>query len=151
MKTATTGPAKLVPNRPPTANPMPASAAAYRPRTSVPATGVAIVAPGDGGPDRDPDRRHTRHDATPTSAATAAGRDPAAPRQRRREQHLEPAGGLVRGPAGDQRRRREAGEDHPELDEERAGGTRRPIAMSTSGKTWLSSSHEVGRLLRAAR
>ena len=56
VRIATAGPAALVPKTPPTANPMPASAAANSPSTSVPTTGGDVAA-GDARADRDPDRR----------------------------------------------------------------------------------------------
>ena len=71
VKIATNGPAKLVPNRPPTAIPIPTSAAAYRPSTSVPATGVAISLPAMTAPTAIPTIVITVKTATPTSAATA--------------------------------------------------------------------------------
>ena len=81
----------------------------------------------------------------PPTIAEPAGDDPAHATQRRREEHLEPAGRLVGRPAADERRRGEAGQDQPELDEERAGGSRRRCVMSMPGKTLLEEPLEVRR------
>ena len=57
VKSATNGPAYDVPNSPPTAMPIPPSAAAYSPSTIVPTTGRRDLAAGDRRADADADHR----------------------------------------------------------------------------------------------
>src|SRR4029450_9243141 len=63
-------PAQPAPNMPPTAMPIPTSAAAYRASTSVPTTGVAISLPAMTAPIAMPTIVINVKTTTPTSAAT---------------------------------------------------------------------------------
>ena len=148
--TATTSAAIDARNSPPTARPIPASAAAYRPITTVPAIGVTGSLPAARAPEPDPEGDDRRHHHDREVDPDPAPDRPAPPRQRRGEDQLEPARGLVGGPAGDERRGREPDDDEPELDEdelEEAPG-RREVDVREHLRQDV---HDVGRLERANR
>ena len=121
---------------PPTARPIPARASAVQRRTtngrrrasptSPPASAAPIAMP------RPRRRRSSRRDrdqhAEPARSAQRSRRD------RRREDDLEPALGLVRRPAADERRRRPGRRAGRRTRRTRAGGSRRLERMSSSGK-----------------
>jgi hypothetical protein len=87
------------------------------PEDDRPGDGGRHVAAGDRGPEADAHHHHQREDADRGVDPEPAVDRPASPRHRRREQGLEPAVVLVGGPAADERRRGEPGEDQPEGDE----------------------------------
>ena len=76
------------------------------------------IAATGGDADRDPERAQDEEDGDVDQESHAARERPAKPRQRGREDHLQPAGGLVGGPASDEGRGGEASEQDTELDEE---------------------------------
>ena len=116
----------------------------------MPATGVAMSPPVIERADGDA-RWPARTTMTTTIAdehAEPAARRPSAPRDSGvASRNSSRPGRLVRRPAGDERRRGEPGQDEPELDEQRAAGTRRPARCRCSGRRVARSSHEVRRLV----
>ena len=77
-QTAVISAASDVRNRPPTAKPTPTTAAAYSPRTNVPAIGAAGRDAGRRGAEAEPEREPGGHDGDRREGAEAAGDDPAA-------------------------------------------------------------------------
>ena len=97
---------------------MPTNAAANTASTSDPTTGVSRSSLAVATPRPMPSGGQAYEYGHVDEHPRATGQRPAHPRQRGGEDHLQPARSFIGCPAGHERRRGQAGQQQPELDEE---------------------------------